>query len=407
MEHHPSRRYFIFKSIILNNLFGVDIMPEAVEICKLRLFLKLVSQVEPSRQLEPLPDIDFNIRAGNTLVGYATERPTMHSDSLASDKEHRTKINPTLRRWPVSLPRSAHTRRRRMDKVTMAEKRELQNGLDHLQLELDSYLAKDMTPGPRRRRHSRRGAQKPQPFHWFSEFYAVMAEGGFDVIIGNPPTWCTRANTLGTTWAMCCYATISTKNLYCFTFERCMQLATADGAIGLIVPLTVLSSEKLPPLQALLLKRGHLTALPFPRRPESIFDGVEMPVAILVSTAAPTMLLRIPRQPLLHGGATDGYRHHSVGRAQLRPRRPSDWQGRCPYRRGDSTEARSPLRCGQVAMSNRRARVWCSIRKHVGTGLRPCPRFPGLSGTDRPWSRRMGDFQGGVRKPPGRSLHVC
>ena len=44
---HPNRRYFIFKSIILNNLYGVDIMEEAVEICKLRLFLKLAAQVEP------------------------------------------------------------------------------------------------------------------------------------------------------------------------------------------------------------------------------------------------------------------------------------------------------------------------------------------------------------------------
>ena len=74
---HPNRRYFILKSIILNNLFGVDIMEEAVEICKLRLFLKLAAQVEPDAAatelgIEPLPDIDFNIRAGNTLVGYAT-----------------------------------------------------------------------------------------------------------------------------------------------------------------------------------------------------------------------------------------------------------------------------------------------------------------------------------------------
>ena len=73
VDKHPSRRYFIYKSIILHNLFGVDIMAEAVEICKLRLFLKLVSQVDGGRELEPLPDIDFNIRAGNTLVGYATE----------------------------------------------------------------------------------------------------------------------------------------------------------------------------------------------------------------------------------------------------------------------------------------------------------------------------------------------
>jgi hypothetical protein len=73
---HPNRPYFILKSIILNNLFGVDIMEEAVEICKLRLFLKLAAQVEPDHSadnfgIEPLPDIDFNIRAGNTLVGYA------------------------------------------------------------------------------------------------------------------------------------------------------------------------------------------------------------------------------------------------------------------------------------------------------------------------------------------------
>jgi hypothetical protein len=69
---HPSRPYFILKSIILNNLYGVDIMEEAVEIAKLRLFLKLVAQVESADYIEPLPDIDFNIRAGNTLVGFAT-----------------------------------------------------------------------------------------------------------------------------------------------------------------------------------------------------------------------------------------------------------------------------------------------------------------------------------------------
>ena len=38
----PTGDYFILKSIIINNLYGVDIMEEAVEICKLRLFLKLV-----------------------------------------------------------------------------------------------------------------------------------------------------------------------------------------------------------------------------------------------------------------------------------------------------------------------------------------------------------------------------
>lgn len=73
---HPNLQYFIYKSIILQNLHGVDIMQEATEIAKLRLFLKLVATVEADTKktnlgLEPLPDIDFNIRAGNTLVGFA------------------------------------------------------------------------------------------------------------------------------------------------------------------------------------------------------------------------------------------------------------------------------------------------------------------------------------------------
>ena len=71
-DGHPSERYFILKFIVLNNLYGVDIMEEAVEICKLRLFLKLVAQLESYDQIEPLPDIDFNIRAGNTLVGFTS-----------------------------------------------------------------------------------------------------------------------------------------------------------------------------------------------------------------------------------------------------------------------------------------------------------------------------------------------
>ncbi len=48
-------------------------MEEAAEICRLRLFLKLASQLETREEVEPLPDIDFNIQPGNTLVGFTSD----------------------------------------------------------------------------------------------------------------------------------------------------------------------------------------------------------------------------------------------------------------------------------------------------------------------------------------------
>ena len=79
-EHDPA--YFIKKKIITDNLFGVDIMEEAVEIAKLRLFLTLVSSAQTVEQLEPLPNIDFNILAGNSLIGL------MHVDDHEFDERH-------------------------------------------------------------------------------------------------------------------------------------------------------------------------------------------------------------------------------------------------------------------------------------------------------------------------------
>ena len=61
--------YFLRKSIALHNLYGVDILEEAVEIARLRLFLALVATVDQRDRLEPLPDLDMNIRCGNILVG--------------------------------------------------------------------------------------------------------------------------------------------------------------------------------------------------------------------------------------------------------------------------------------------------------------------------------------------------
>ena len=66
--------------------------------------------------------------------------------------------------------------------------------LRELRAELDGYLASeygiDRNSIPKREEYDARFAQwqqSHQPFHWWVEFYGIMKQGGFDVIIGNPP----------------------------------------------------------------------------------------------------------------------------------------------------------------------------------------------------------------------------
>ena len=61
------------KIIIENCLFGVDINPNSVKICRLRLWIELLKNAyytaeSDYKQLETLPNIDINIKCGNSLL---------------------------------------------------------------------------------------------------------------------------------------------------------------------------------------------------------------------------------------------------------------------------------------------------------------------------------------------------
>jgi hypothetical protein len=144
---HPNARYFALKSIILSNLFGVDIMEEAVEICKLRLFLKLAAQVEPDQQhenlgIEPLPDIDFNIRGGNSLVGYATYEQLQSNLTKKLDLRNATK---KIAARAAGLQQIFDAFRRQQTEgdspTSSAHKNELRQRLNALDGELNRHLA--------------------------------------------------------------------------------------------------------------------------------------------------------------------------------------------------------------------------------------------------------------------------
>jgi uncharacterized protein YbaA (DUF1428 family) len=287
---HPNRRYFIFKSIILNNLYGVDLMEEAVEICKLRLFLKLAAQVEPdfgrdNLGIEPLPDIDFNIRAGNTLVGYATYEEVKRAVTSQLNFDNAME---KIAVKAADLQQAFNAFRARQvegdGSVPNEDKQELRRRLKALDDELNGYLAAEYGVEPSKKAAYGKWLKSHQPFHWFVEFYGIVHErGGFDVVVGNPPYVVNTPDKVTYEIRPGTFSTYTCKNLYGFVCERSLQLSHKTSAIGLIVQLTALSSEKMQPLQDLILQRGALIAPSFPRRPESIFDGVEMPVTILIS----------------------------------------------------------------------------------------------------------------------------
>jgi len=170
------------REVILNNLYGVDIDEGAVEICKLRLWLSMVADIEdePS-EVEPLPNIDFNIRQGNSLIGQvdaviesnddgdseldAWERKARFEDVKEAIQNHKSaESSAEARKWRKEAEARIDEHREKFDDILRGEFQDA--GFDNITVdELRDW----------------------SPFHWPLEFAGVFEEGGFDVFIGNPP----------------------------------------------------------------------------------------------------------------------------------------------------------------------------------------------------------------------------
>ena len=277
VDRHHSRNYFIYKNIILHNLFGVDIMAEAVEICKLRLFLKLVSQVDAGRELEPLPDIDFNIRTGNTLVGFATEYQFDASNTLASDQSHREEIKSRTSKLSDDFNFFRQQQTVHGGKVNAEDKRTLRTKLSDLSLQLDKYLAYDYGVNPLNESEFSAWQASHQPFHWFSEFYSVMKSGGFDVVIGNPPYVAKSKISYGLMPRG--MSTTECSNIYAPCMEQALVLLKKEGLFGMIVPVSLVSGDGYQNIANLC--GNHINWLSsYSNRPGKLFDGVEQRLTI-------------------------------------------------------------------------------------------------------------------------------
>ena len=287
MKYRNNQRYFIYKSIILRNLYGVDIMVEATEIAKLRLFLKMVAVVDvnprdPNLGLEPLPDVDFNIRCGNTLVGYATEKELqdglLYTDFFARE-EFEQKVNDEMKKVSkaydifkqVQLGQEAN-----LDTYKQAKK-ELKDRLK----QLNQLLNKNLHAATNAGMDYAAWEKSHQPFHWLAEYYDIIqGNGGFDVVIGNPPY--VEYNPKKAIYTISNVKT--TTNLYALCVDRCDFLRNCNSSFGMIILLSFISTERMSNYLKKYIKSNkevYISNYEGTSNPGILFTGVKAQISII------------------------------------------------------------------------------------------------------------------------------
>ena len=284
-KYRSNIQYFIYKSIILRNLYGVDIMVEATEIAKLRLFLKMVAVVDVDTRadnlgLDPLPDIDFNIRCGNTLVGYANKAELDRDLNMAKDiweeianQELKEKIEVEMKTVAatfevfkkvqlvqdediVVFKKAKHELRRRLNI--------LNDTLNHRQHEACKSLVSYED-----------WLDSHKPFNWLAEFYTIIeGNGGFDVIIGNPPY--VEFPSSDVNYYFDSLRSSKCGNLYGCCTERGLSIGNKKGRFSFIIPVAITCSKRMSEVIDLLKLNSELLCFAnFDDRPGKLFEMIE------------------------------------------------------------------------------------------------------------------------------------
>ena len=143
----PRTTYQRKLDIIQKNLYGVDKDEFAVNIAMLRLWLSLAVDYEDDTP-EPLPNLDYKVATGDSLTGPAPEHLSLAKPLIQEIQEYQAEYLVT-----------------HVD----AEKQELREVIAELKENLQGWQA------------------NADEFVWQIEFPEVFQEGGFDIVIGNPP----------------------------------------------------------------------------------------------------------------------------------------------------------------------------------------------------------------------------
>jgi adenine-specific DNA-methyltransferase len=260
------------QTLIENCLFGVDLNPNSVKICRLRLWIELLKHAyyKNDHELETLPNIDINIKCGNSLLS----RFALDADLKTALRKSKWTID-SYRRAVMSY-RNADSKefKREMEKLIADIKgdfeaeityhdaravklRKLQGRYNELTLQtrLFAQSAKEKTAWKKEVKSTGEAIAKLEEqldqirknkiyenaFEWRFEFPEVLDNDGsftgFDILIGNPPYVQIQSlpPDIKTGLADSGYQTfVKSADLYCLFFERALQLLRPRGQLTFI-----------------------------------------------------------------------------------------------------------------------------------------------------------------------------
>ena len=288
------RIYDLKVETIKNSIFACDIEPSAVDITKLRLWLSIVIEDEPTADTKnfkptPLPNLDCNIICGNSLIEEFEGIPLIKRSKYLNnvdDGEYQTsllqnevdlRIKELINLQKNLFYESDHKRKEEYRRYI----RGIYDDIIIEQLGKKSALAK---------KYKSAAGQKSLPFILWQLYFPTVFKnnGGFDIIIGNPPYGAkiSAADKKVVKKSYLCTKTITGKqkgstDTFALFIEKSFNLCNKGGIVNLIVPMSVTSSDSMTALHNLLEKNCKIIRVSsYSRRPKPIFESASSRVSI-------------------------------------------------------------------------------------------------------------------------------
>lgn len=308
------------RNIIANNLYGVDIKPEAIEIAKLRMWLSLVVDIPDIDDVEPLPNLEYKLMCGDSLISTINGEvlipdPTKNQDAVQLQLNVtpiQQAIQPLLelqqQYFDAQNGERSQLKKRILEaeanvfKVAINEKR---NFWESEQVKLDKTISKKgkLTKNTEKKKaaiaaqiseldklltdveNSKRSLSFFQYYLHFRDVFEV--KGGFDIVIGNPP-YVRQEQIKELKPALKeeynCYTGVA--DLYVYFFEKGYRLLKSGGALTYISSNKYFRSGYGEKLRKYLGEQATVQHL-IDFGDASVFEAIAYPSIIQVSKAKP------------------------------------------------------------------------------------------------------------------------